>query len=252
LESALRQLHKMGAVGQLTAELAHDFNNSLAGVFANLDLMQARVAQGRTEELARYIEEAIASATRASGLTRRLLALSRGQTFSPKPTNVSRLVGGMMDFFRGTVGPAIQIEIEIPIEPWPTLCDANVLESALLNLVINARDSMLDGGHLLIEIANTVVDRSHEASSTMALGDYVALSVTDTGTGMPPNVAARAFDPFFTTKPIDKGTGLGLSMIYGFVRSLGGVVRLHTGEGQGTRVTILLPRYFGAAEAAAL
>src|SRR5258708_2170339 len=146
----------------------------------------------------------------------------------------------------------IQVEIATASEPWSALCDPNVLESALLNLVINARDAMPDGGLLLIETANTVVDGSHGAASNMPLGDYVALSVTDTGTGMPPTVAAGAFDSFFTTKPIGQGTGLGLSMIYGYVRSLGGEVRLHTSEGEGTTVTILLPRYFGAAKPGAV
>jgi len=251
VEEALRQAHKMEAVGQLTGGLAHDFNNLLAGISGSLELLRIRAAQGRTAELGRYIETALASVNRAAALTHRLLAFSRRQTLDPKPTEVNRLVSGMEDLFRRTVGPGIRVETRLADELWPTLCDPNQLESALLNLVINARDAMPDGGHLLIETANSVLpDRRgvprDVPSGNMPPGDYVILSVIDTGTGMTPDVIARAFDPFFTTKPLGQGTGLGLSMIYGFVQQSGGHVGLHSKEGQGTTVTIGLPRYSGA------
>ncbi len=151
VEETLRQSLKMEAVGQLTGGLAHDFNNLLAGISGSLELMRIRIAQGRTAEIGRYIEAAMASVERAAALTHRLLAFSRRQTLDPKPTDVNRLVGGMEDLFRRTVGPGIQVEIKLASELWPALCDPNQLENALLNLVINARDAMPDGGHLLIE-----------------------------------------------------------------------------------------------------
>jgi len=251
VEEALRQAHKMEAIGQLTGGLAHDFNNLLAGISGSLELLRIRAAQGRTAEFGRYIETALASVNRAAALTHRLLAFSRRQTLDPKPTKVNRLVSGMEDLFRRTVGPGIRVETRPAGELWPTLCDPNQLESALLNLVINARDAMPDGGNLLIETANSVLPDRRGAlrnapPGNVPPGDYVILSVTDTGMGMAPDVIARAFDPFFTTKPLGQGTGLGLSMIYGFVQQSGGHVRLHSKEGQGTTVTIGLPRYLGA------
>ena len=253
VEEALRQAQKMEAVGQLTGGLAHDFNNLLQGISGSLELVRARVVQGRTAELGRYIESAMSSAHRAATLTQRLLAFSRRQTLDPKPTDLNRLAGGLEELFHRTVGPAISVETSLAAEPWPTLCDPHQLESALLNLVINARDAMPDGGHLLIETANTVLrDRRGTPKEwppqDVPPGEYVALSVADTGTGMAPEVAVRAFDPFFTTKPIGQGTGLGLSMIYGFVQQSGGHVRLRSELGQGTTVTIYLPRYVGAVD----
>jgi PAS domain S-box-containing protein len=251
VEEALRQSQKMEAVGQLTGGLAHDFNNLLTGISGSLELMRSRITQGRTAELGRYIETAAASANRAAALTHRLLAFSRRQTLDPKPTDVNKLVGGMEELLRRTVGPAIQLETSFAAEPWPALCDPHQLESALLNLVLNARDAMPDGGHLLIETSNTaLLDRRGAPKDwpprSVPPGEYMALSVADTGTGMPPDVTARAFDPFFTTKPIGQGTGLGLSMIYGFVQQSGGHVRLRSEEGQGTTVAIYLPRHLGA------
>jgi len=251
VEEALRQSQKMEAVGQLTGGLAHDFNNLLQGISGSLELLRIRVAEGRTEELGRYIETAMGSAHRAATLTQRLLAFSRRQTLAPKPTDLNRLAGGMEELLRRTVGPAVRIETSFTPEPWPTLCDPHQLESALLNLAINARDAMPDGGHLLIETTNTVLrDRRgkprEQPPQEVPPGDYVALSVADTGTGMAPEVVARAFDPFFTTKPLGQGTGLGLSMVYGFVRQSGGHVRLRSEEGQGTTVTIYLPRHLTA------
>jgi len=250
VEEALRQSNKMEAVGQLTGGLAHDFNNLLAGISGSLELIRTRVAQGRTAEIERYLETALASTGRAAALTQRLLAFARRQTLDPKRTNVNELVGGMEDLFGRTVGPAIQIKTELNATPWATLCDPNQLESALLNLVINAHDAMPDGGRLVIETANIVVPDRRDAPKGIPLlnvppGDYVVLSVTDTGVGMAPEVLARAFDPFFTTKPLGQGTGLGLSMIHGFVQQSGGYVNLHSEPGQGTQVTIYLPRHLG-------
>ncbi len=252
VDEALRQSNKMEAVGQLTGGLAHDFNNLLAGISGSLELIRTRVAQGRTGEIERYLETALASSARAAALTQRLLAFARRQTLDPKRTNVNDLVGGMADLFGRTVGPAIQIKTKLETKPWATLCDPNQLESALLNLVINAHDAMPGGGQLVIETANIVVpDRRNTHQDVPLLnvppGDYIVLSVTDTGVGMAPEVLTRAFDPFFTTKPLGQGTGLGLSMIYGFVQQSGGYVNLHSESGQGTQVTIYLPRYLGVA-----
>jgi len=252
VEAALRQSQKMEAVGQLTGGLAHDFNNLLTGISGSLELMRSRIAQGRAGEIGRYIESATASASRAASLTHRLLAFSRRQTLDPKPTDVNRLIRGMEELFRRTVGPAIQLETSFAADPWPTLCDPHQLENALLNLVLNARDAMPDGGHLLIETANTgLLDRRGAPKDwpprNVPPGEYVALSIADSGTGMTPEVVSRAFDPFFTTKPIGQGTGLGLSMIYGFVQQSGGHVRLRSEHGQGTTVAIYLPRHLGLA-----
>jgi len=251
VEETLRQSQKMEAVGQLTGGIAHDFNNLLQGITGSLELVRIRATQGRTAEFDRYIETAMGSANRAATLTHRLLAFSRRQTLDPKPTDTNALIDGMADLFRRTVGPGIQLETSFVAEPWPTLCDPNQLESALLNLVVNARDAMPDGGHLLIETSNTaLLDRRGAPKDwppqDVPPGDYVALSVVDTGTGMTPEVIARAFDPFFTTKPLGQGTGLGLSMVYGFVQQSGGHVRLRSEVGQGTTVAIYLPRHLGA------
>jgi signal transduction histidine kinase/CheY-like chemotaxis protein len=252
VEEALRQSHKMEAVGQLTGGLAHDFNNLLAAISGSLELIHIRVAEGRTAELGRYIEAALASTKRATTLTHRLLAFSRRQMLDSTPTDLNGLVGGMEDLFRRTVGPGIRVETKLADDLWSTLCDRNQLESALLNLVLNARDAMPDGGNLLIETANTVFpDWSGEPrdapSRDVPAGDCVTVLVTDTGTGMAPEVLSRAFDPFYTTKPMGQGTGLGLSMIHGYVEQSGGRVLLRSETGQGTTVTIYLPRYLGMA-----
>jgi len=252
IEEALRQSQKMEAIGQLTGGIAHDFNNLLQGISGSLELMGARAAQGRTAEIGRYIEAAMGSARRAATLTHRLLAFSRQQVLDPRPTDLNGLVGGMGELFGRTVGPGIRVVTSLTEAPWPTLCDPNQLESVLLNLVINARDAMPDGGELLIETANTVLrDRRGRTKEwppqDVPPGDYMALSVADAGIGMAPDVLARAFDPFFTTKPRGQGTGLGLSMVYGFVQQSGGHVRLRSEAGHGTTVVIYLPRHLGAA-----
>ena len=246
-EEALRQSQKMEAVGQLTGGIAHDFNNLLAGITGSLELMQARIAQGRTTELARYAAAAHGAAQRAAALTHRLLAFSRQQTLDPKPTAVNRLIAGMEELIRRTVGPGISLEVVGSAGLWTTLCDPNQLENALLNLCINARDAMPAGGRLTIETANASLDEHAARMRGAAPGQYVALCVTDTGVGMTPDVVERVFDPFFTTKPLGQGTGLGLSMVYGFAKQSGGEAKVCSEPGQGTTVKIYLPRHHGEA-----
>jgi signal transduction histidine kinase/ActR/RegA family two-component response regulator len=254
IEETLRQSLKMEAVGQLTGGLAHDFNNLLAGISGSLELIRSRLRQGRALEVDRYVDVAMTSVERAAALTHRLLAFSRRQTLDPKATDVNRLVCGMEDLFSRTVGPGIAVETRLADDLWPVLCDPNQLENALLNLVINARDAMPDGGPLMIETRNATVPDTRPGAdpttSKMPAGEYMGLFVTDEGTGMPPEVIARAFDPFFTTKPTGEGTGLGLSMIYGFVQQSGGHVLLDSEAGQGTVVSIYLPRHLGSADVA--
>ncbi|MCJ2021730.1 PAS domain S-box protein [Methylobacterium sp. E-065] len=247
-EEALRQSQKMEAVGQLTGGLAHDFNNMLAGVVGSLELMQTRMLQGRVADLDRYIGAAQGAARRAAALTHRLLAFSRRQTLDPKPTDVNRLVEGMMELVRRTVGPAVAIESIGAGGLWPTLVDPSQLENALLNLCLNARDALPDGGRIVIETANRWLDHRAAQARDLEPGQYVTLCVSDNGTGMTADVATKAFDPFFTTKPIGEGTGLGLSMIYGFAKQSGGQVRIYSEFGQGTMVCLYLPRHLGEAE----
>ena len=248
---ALRQSQKMEAVGQLTGGLAHDFNNLLTGITGSLELMGTRIAQGRVAEVDRYVNAAQGAARRAAALTHRLLAFSRRQTLDPKPTDMNRLVMGMDELIRRTIGPQVVMEAVIAAGGlWPTLVDPSQLENALLNLAINARDAMPDGGKLTIETGNRWLDVRAAAERDLPGGQYVTLCVSDTGTGMSDEVRARAFDPFFTTKPIGQGTGLGLSMIYGFVRQSGGQVQIYSEIGQGTMVCLYLPRHLGAVEEA--
>ncbi|MBR1175903.1 PAS domain-containing protein [Bradyrhizobium sp. KB893862 SZCCT0404] len=244
-EEALRQSQKMEAVGQLTGGIAHDFNNLLTGIIGSLELLQTRLGQGRVKEIDRYVTVAQGAAKRAAALTHRLLAFSRRQTLDPKPTDLNRLVMGMEDLIRRTVGPEIALEVVTAGGLWPTLIDASQLENALLNLCINARDAMPTGGRLTIETANRWLDDHGAGERDLEPGQYVSLCVTDTGTGMPPDVVERAFEPFFTTKPIGQGTGLGLSMVYGFVRQSGGQVRIYSEVGQGTTMCLYLPRHYG-------
>jgi len=247
-EEALRQAQKMEAVGQLTGGLAHDFNNLLAGISGSLELMQSRIAQGRLADVDRYMIAAQGAARRAAALTHRLLAFSRRQTLDPKPTDVNQLVVGMEELVRRTVGPSIHIETVGAASLWTTLVDPPQLENALLNLCINARDAMPVGGRITIETANRWMDDQAARKHDLPPGQYVSLCVTDTGTGMSPEVIAKAFDPFFTTKPLGQGTGLGLSMIYGFAQQSGGQVRIYSEIGMGTTVCIYLPRHSGDAE----
>jgi len=246
-QQALFQSQKMEAVGQLTGGLAHDFNNLLTGITGSLDLMKSRLAQGRINDLERYITAAQGAASRAATLTHRLLAFARRQTLEPKPVNANKLISGMEELVRRTVGPEVQIETVLAAGLWTCFCDPNQLENAILNLCINGRDAMPAGGRITIETANTWVDETTGAEREMAPGQYVAICVTDTGEGMTPEVTSRAFDPFFTTKPAGKGTGLGLSMIYGFARQSNGQARIYSEVGEGTTVKIYLPRHMGKA-----
>lgn len=245
MQNSLRQSQKMEAVGQLTGGLAHDFNNLLAGITGALQLMQIRVQQGRFSDFDRYITMAQGASKRAAALTHRLLAFSRQQTLTPKPTNVNRLVADMHELIQRTVGPSTPVETVGMADAWTSLVDASQLENALLNLCLNARDAMPGGGRITIETANKWVDERTARQQSMEQGQYLMLCVSDTGTGMSKEVIARAFDPFFTTKPIGQGTGLGLSMIYGFAQQSGGQVRIHSELGQGTTVCIYLPRHHG-------
>jgi CheY-like chemotaxis protein len=220
----------------------------LPGISGSLELLKARLSQGRVDEADRYIVAARGAADRAAALTHRLLAFSRRQTLDPKAIDANRLVAGMEELIRRTVGPAIAVEVAAAGGLWATMVDPNQLESALLNLAINARDAMPDGGRITIETANTWLDARGARLHALPPGQYVTLRVSDTGTGMTPDVVARAFDPFFTTKPIGMGTGLGLSMIYGFARQSGGQVRIYSEPGQGTTICLYLPRHLGAAE----
>jgi signal transduction histidine kinase len=243
VEASLRQSQKMEAVGQLTGGLAHDFNNLLTGISGSLELTRARLSQGKANSVDRYITTAQEAVKRAAALTHRLLAFSRRQALEPKPTNVNRLVTGMEELIRRTVGPAIHVEVVGAGGLWSTLVDPNQLENALLNLCLNARDAMPQGGRLTIETANRWLDERGARDLDIAPGQYISLCVTDTGTGMEPDVAAHAFDPFFTTKPLGQGTGLGLSMIYGFARQSGGQIRIYSEVGKGTTMCLYLPRH---------
>ncbi|OAS24608.1 PAS domain-containing protein [Methylobacterium platani] len=248
IEAALRQSQKMEAVGQLTGGIAHDFNNLLTGIVGSLDLMQTRINEGRTQNLTRYAALAMASAQRAAALTHRLLAFSRRQPLEARAVDANRLVSSMDELLRRTLGERVRLEVVVAGGLWLTLCDPNQLENAILNLAINARDAMPDGGRLTIETANAHLDDAYVASEIgVRAGQYVCVCVTDTGAGMPPDVIARAFDPFFTTKPLGQGTGLGLSMIYGFAKQSDGHVRIYSEVAEGTTVKLYLPRHIGRA-----
>ena len=244
-EEALRQSQKMEAVGQLTGGIAHDFNNLLTGISGSLQMLETRIAQGRLDAVPRYIDAAQGAAKRAAALTQRLLAFSRRQTLDPKPTNVNRLISEMEELVRRTSGPTIDVEVVGAAGLWAILIDQNQLENALLNLCINARDAMPDGGRLTIETANKWLDGKAGIERDLPPGQYVSLAVTDTGTGMSKETIERIFEPFFTTKPLGQGTGLGLSMIYGFVRQSHGQIRVYSEVGRGTTMCLYFPRHLG-------
>jgi signal transduction histidine kinase len=241
-EEQMRQMQKMEAVGQLTGGIAHDFNNMMAVVISSLRLMQRRLERGDTK-VQEYIDGALRGAERAANLTRRLLAFSRQQPLSPETVDANKLIAGMEDVLRRTIPASISIETVFAGGLWRTRADAQGLESALINLAVNARDAMPDGGKLTIETSNAFLDEAYAAShGEVAVGQYVLLAVTDTGSGMPPEVIGRAFDPFFTTKPAGEGTGLGLSQVYGFIKQSGGHVKIYSEVGVGTTVKLYLPR----------
>jgi signal transduction histidine kinase len=245
-EEALRQSQKMEAVGQLTGGIAHDFNNMLTGIIGSLELLRRRLARGRTEDLDGLIDLGVTSANRAAGLTHRLLAFSRRQSLDSKPVEMNTLVVSMGELLQRSINESIQLDMQLSDDLWVAEADPNQLESALLNLVINARDAMPEGGNLVVTTFNQQLDSGFIADHGNLLpGDYVVLRVTDTGCGMPESTINRAFDPFFTTKPIGQGTGLGLSMIYGFSKQSHGHVTIDSEVGRGTSVTLFLPRYSG-------
>jgi len=248
-EEQLRQSQKMEAVGQLTGGIAHDFNNLLQGIVGSLDVVQKLVSIGRVAEIERFVTMAKRSANRAAALTHRLLAFSRRQPLDPKPVDVNQLMTSMDDLLRRTLGPEIELQLVLAGGLWKTLCDHNQLENAVLNLAINSRDAMPTGGKLTIETCNAHLDDAYAAAQReVTPGQYVCVCVTDTGTGMPPDVILRAFDPFFTTKPLGQGTGLGLSMIYGFVRQSEGHVKIYSEVEKGTTVKLYLPRLANTGE----
>ena len=244
-EDALRQSQKMEAIGQLTGGIAHDFNNLLQGIVGALNMVQKRMTEGRISEVERFLHGAVSSAQRASTLTHRLLAFSRRQPIDPRPIDVNALVGSIEELVRRSLGEGVKMVISGADDLWLTRCDANQLENAILNLAINARDAMPDGGTLTISTVNASFDAAQALMRDLQAGDYVVLRIHDTGVGMPPDVQARAFDPFFTTKPLGKGTGLGLSMIYGFARQAEGAVRIKSEVGNGTTIELSLPRFDG-------
>ena len=245
-EEALRQSQKMEAVGQLTGGIAHDFNNMLTGIIGSLELLRRRLARGRTDDLDSLIDLGVTSANRAAGLTHRLLAFSRRQSLDSKAVQMNTLVLSMGELLQRSLNESIQLDMRLNEKLWVAEADPNQLESALLNLVINARDAMPEGGRLVVETSNQVLSREFtEAYPNLEPGDYVMLSVTDNGSGMPQSVINRAFDPFFTTKPIGQGTGLGLSMIYGFSKQSRGHVSIDSEIDQGTTVKLYLPRFRG-------
>jgi PAS domain S-box-containing protein len=241
-EAALRQSQKMEAVGQLTGGIAHDFNNILTALSGNLELAQGRLAAGRTDGIERFVAAAQNAADRAAGITQRLLAFARRQALAPVAIDLDGLVSDMTELIARAVGPRITVTTAPGTGGWQCRVDRNQIESALLNLCINARDAMAQDGALTIATGICRLDAAAARALELPAGDYVTLAVRDGGTGMPPDVAARAFDPFFTTKPAGAGTGLGLSMVYGFVRQSGGQIRLDTAPGAGTTVTLWLPR----------
>jgi PAS domain S-box-containing protein len=249
---ALRQAQKMEAVGQLTGGIAHDFNNLLMGISGSLELVERGLARQGVVGLDRYVQGAQLSARRAAALTQRLLAFARRQTLDPKPTDINRLVYGLEDMIRRTVGPGVTVEVVGQVGLWPARIDAAQLESALLNLAINARDAMPGGGRITIETANKWLDDRGARERELTPGQYLSICVSDSGTGIPKDIVERIFDPFFTTKPIGEGTGLGLSMVHGFVRQSGGQVRVYSEEGEGTTMCLYLPRHIGEVGAEAV
>ncbi len=245
-EEQVRQMQKMEALGQLTGGVAHDFNNMLAVMMSSFELMQHRLKKGDTN-IARFIESGMDAAQRAATLTQRLLAFSRQQPLAPSGIDPNKLVAGMSEMLRRTLGPDIAIESVLAGGLWRIYADAAQLESVIVNLCVNARDAMPEGGKLTVETANASLDETYARDhADVEPGQYVMIAISDTGTGMTADVARRAFDPFFTTKEVGRGTGLGLSQVYGFVKQSGGHIKIYSELKQGTSVKIYLPRYTGA------
>ena len=244
-ESQLRQSQKMQAIGQLTGGIAHDFNNMLGVIIGSIELMQGRIKRGDFA-IERFLDGARTAADRAASLTKRLLAFARQQPLSPEPLDANKMIAKMSDLLRSTLGGHIRIETVTAGGLWLTKADLPQLESAILNIAINARDAMPDGGRLTIETGNAYLDEAYCRQNTeVEPGQYVMIAVSDTGTGMPPDVVARAFDPFFTTKAVGSGTGLGLSQVHGFAKQSGGHIKIYSEPGSGTTVKLYLPRFIG-------
>ncbi len=244
-EAQVRQMQKMEAVGQLSGGIAHDFNNMLAVIMSALNLIQRKLARGETD-IGKFVDAATDAVNRAAALTQRLLAFSRQQPLSPRAVDANRLVSGMSELLRRVLGGVVSVETVLAGGLWRTYVDVSQLENAILNLAVNARDAMGDEGRLTIETANAHLDDAYARAHTeVQPGQYVMIALTDTGSGMAPDVIARAFEPFFTTKPVGKGTGLGLSQVFGFVKQSGGHVKIYSEPGQGTTIKIYLPRHFG-------
>ncbi len=242
-EEALRQAQKMAAVGRLTSGIAHDFNNHLTVISSNIELLMRRLPR-EAGSLSRLADAAMQGVQRAASLTHRLLAFSRQQPLDPEPLDLGRLVGGMAELLRATLGETIALDIAVTSGLWLTRVDANQVESAVLHLAVNARDAMRDGGRLSVKIANAHLDQDDaDRHVDASAGDFVMIAIADTGPGMPQEVAAKAFEPSVTTKPLGNGTGLGLSMVCGFVRQCGGHAAIASEPGRGTTVTLYLPRY---------
>ncbi|KAB2950817.1 MAG: response regulator [Rhizobiaceae bacterium] len=247
-EAQVRQMQKMEAVGQLSGGIAHDFNNMLAVIMSALNLIQRKLVRGETD-IGKFVDSATDAVNRAAALTQRLLAFSRQQPLSPRSVDANRLVSGMSELLRRALGAGVSVETVLAGGLWRTYADVSQLENAILNLAVNARDAMAEDGRLTIETANAHLDDAYaRAHAEVQPGQYVMIAVTDTGSGMTPDVLARAFEPFFTTKPVGKGTGLGLSQVFGFVKQSGGHLKIYTEPGQGTTIKIYLPRYSGEKE----
>jgi signal transduction histidine kinase/CheY-like chemotaxis protein len=245
IEQQLRQSQKMDAIGQLTGGIAHDFNNMLAIVIGSLDILKRRLSRGESH-LERFVDAAMEGAERAAVLTHRLLAFSRQQPLAPEPIEINKFVAGMSEMLRRTLGEQVRLETILAGGLWRTHTDGSQLENAILNLAVNARDSMPDSGRLTIETANASLDDDYAAAHPdVAAGRYVMIAVSDNGAGMTADVIAKAFDPFFTTKGVGKGTGLGLSQVHGFVKQSGGHIKIYSEPGQGTTVKMYLPRFLG-------
>lgn len=242
-QDALRQSQKMEAIGQLTGGIAHDFNNLLTGIIGSLDLVRKRMATNNPGDIPRLMDAASTAALRAAALTHRLLAFGRRQSLDTRPNDVNRIVTGIEDLLRRSMGERIELVCKLSGDLWTASTDANQIESALLNLAINARDAMPDGGRLTIETVNVQLDKAYSSlHEDVQPGEYVTICVSDTGIGMPREVLEKAVDPFFTTKPVGEGTGLGLSVIYGFIKQSRGHLRIDSEVGQGTTVNLYLPR----------
>jgi hypothetical protein len=242
-QEALRQSQKMEAIGKLTGGIAHDFNNLLTGIIGSLDIIGRRMAAGRLDEVPRFMDAASSSAQRAGALTHRLLSFARRQSLDIRPNDINRLVASMEDLLHRTLGERTELDCLLSANLWTALTDANQVESAVLNLALNARDAMPDGGRLTIETTNIHLDESYTSrQDDVDSGDYVVVAISDTGSGMPADVVAKAIDPFFTTKPLGEGTGLGLSMVYGFAKQTRGHLRIYSEVGHGTTIKLYLPR----------